>query len=242
MNTFSDLLVALTVDCKDNGVNFVTGNRIEVIRRLLADSDYRLLMESPLAFIYGKPGSSCRILVSSHIDCVYPCCFVKQEIGGWQGTFDNSATNAALIGLMLQNRLPDDVWIAFTGDEEVHSRGAVETMQLLGGAGQSPERVIVLDVSNEGFADEAVCSVENDYGFDIMSGFQLVQALKNLELPCVVVHDAEPDESWDYRKGIKGMFPELPCISLCIPVSGELHGDDGVFMRESVVAGYQKVL
>ncbi|MFQ9022476.1 MAG: hypothetical protein ACLR6J_16980 [Parabacteroides merdae] len=51
----------------------------------------------------------------------------------WKGTFDNSATNAAVIDLMLRGELDESVLVAFTGDEEKDSAGAIEIMQMLAG-------------------------------------------------------------------------------------------------------------
>ena len=53
-----------------------------------------------------------RTLVSSHVDCVYKNCFAKDEDElCWKGTFDNSATNAAVIDLMLRGELDESVEI-----------------------------------------------------------------------------------------------------------------------------------
>lgn len=119
--TYSELLQQLTVESQDNGEVFTRTNRLERIKSLLHDSSYELLYAGKLALIYGKKGvtpAKARLLVSSHIDTVYTHCFCEETDTHWKGTFDNSATNTALIQLMLENKIGDHVLIAFTGDEE----------------------------------------------------------------------------------------------------------------------------
>lgn len=243
---YTDLLRQLTVNCKDNGRAFIVDERIRTIRSLLADSSYQLWREGGLSFVYAKPGffsSEYKVLISTHIDCVYQHCFVEDTDEAYlKGTFDNSATNAAVIDLMLRDELDDSVMIAFTGDEEINSQGAVEVMHFLQQSEHRIDRAIVLDVTNEGWADEAVFSVENDRGFDILSGYQIVNALQASQLPCVFLHDAEPDETWEYGKGIPGTYPGIPCFSLCMPVDGDMHSDAGVYLRPSSIEGYLDIL
>lgn len=121
-------LQQLTVDCKDNGDTFQVTDRIEVIKDYLKDSAYNLLTEEAIFLLYGKraPQKGEKvILISSHIDCVYQRCFVTEGLETYLGTFDNSFTNAALLHEMKNGNLPDNVLIAFTGDEEHDSAGAI---------------------------------------------------------------------------------------------------------------------
>ncbi|MDO4755046.1 MAG: M28 family peptidase [Parabacteroides sp.] len=243
--SYAELLKQLTVDCKDDGIRFLKRDRIQVIQTLLENSDYQLLYAGELCLLYGKSTSmdSYRILVSSHIDCVYTTCFVTDESEDcWKGTFDNSATNAALIELMLKGELDDSVLIAFTGDEERNSAGAVEVIQILQEKDCPIERALVLDVTNEGWDDEAAFSIENDRGFDIITGYQLINLLQASEEPCVFVHEAEPDETWEYYSFQTNDRPRIPCLSLCLPVLGNMHEDAGVWLRKSSIEPYKKIL
>lgn len=241
---YPHLLHRLTVDSKDDGTRFTVTNRVEEIKTLLQTSSYRLIHEGPLSLIYGQQTdpTEWRVLVSSHIDCVYQHCFVEESGDCWKGTFDNSATNAAIIELMLRNELNDEVIVAFTGDEEIHSGGAIEVMNILNKLEVQLEHGIVLDVTEEGWDDEAAFSIENDRGFDILTGYHIIRKLQETEQPCTLVHHAEPDETWDYGKGIEGGFPPLPCLSLCLPAKGELHGKEGVLIRKSSLPSYQQIL
>ena len=59
---------------------------------------------------------------------------------------------------------------------------------------------------------------------------------------CGFVHEAEPDETWEYSKGSSSDLPGIPCLSLCLPVCGNMHGDDGVLLRKSSVIPYEDIL
>ena len=244
---YAELLTQLTVDCKDDGVRFLQHERIQAIKSILRDSEYQLLEEGNLSLLYGKPTKGTeayRTLVSSHIDCVYTECFVREDTATdcWLGTFDNSATNAAVIALMLQGKLDDSVLIAFTGDEEKNSAGAVEILQTLQKGNYPIERIFVLDVTNEGWEDEAAFSIENDRNFDIVTGFQLVNMFQESNQLCMFVHEAEPDETWVYGKEMDADRSGIPCLSLCLPIGGNMHSDAGVFLRKSSIQPYEHIL
>lgn len=243
---YADLLSDLTVDSKDNGVCFLVKERLDRIKSLLKGSAYTLVKEGDLSLVYAKAGvtpETYKSLLSTHIDCVYTRCF-SEEVDDlyWLGTFDNSATNAAVIDLMLQEVLDDTVLIAFTGDEEKDSLGAVEVMRYLSEVSGEIDHAVVLDVTNEGWADEAMFTIENDRGFDILTGFQIVSLLQECGYPCNFLHQAEPDETWEYGKGLPGVFPAIPCFSLCLPVGGEIHGEAGIRLHKSSIPAYQAVL
>lgn len=148
--TYSELLQQLTVESQDNGEVFTQTNRLERIKSLLRDSSYELLYAGNLALIYGKKGvtpAKARLLVSSHIDTVYTHCFCEETDTHWKGTFDSSATNTALLQLMLENKIGDHVLIAFTGDEEIESRGAQEVKRWCNQQTWYPSAILVLDVT-----------------------------------------------------------------------------------------------
>ena len=236
---FFDILQAVTVDCKDNGECFTVTDRVAVIERMLENTDYKLISRQPLALLYAKrqvrEGDRV-LLISSHIDCVYVSCFCNDEDDCMRGTFDNSFTNAALLWNMLQDRLPDNVVVAFTGDEEKDSQGAVQTVVALGQMGCEVATVLVLDVTNEGWERGALFTLENDLGIDILTGYNIISSLEQYGGRFAFKHNALPDESWDYADY------GIPSLTLCVPVGGELHGDAGVLLRKESVPEYCKVL
>lgn len=234
-----DILRTVTVDCKDNGECFTVADRVAVIERMLEKTDYKLISRQPLALLYAKrplrEGDRV-LLISSHIDCVYSRCFCSDEDDCLRGTFDNSFTNAALLLNMVQDRLPDNVVVVFTGNEESDSKGAVQAVVALGQMGCEVATALVLDVTNEGWESGALFTLENDLGIDILTGYNIISSLEKYDGRFAIKHNALPDESWDYADY------GIPSISLCVPVGGELHGDAGVLLRKNAALEYCNVL
>ena len=236
---FFDILRTVTVDCKDNGECFTVTDRVAVIESLLENSDYRLIARRPLALLYAKRElRECDrvLLISSHIDCLHGNCFCSDEADCLRGTFDNSFTNAALLWNMLQDRLPDDVVVAFTGNEESDSHGALQVLAALGRIGCSVTSALVLDVTNVGWESHSLFTIENDSGIDILTGYNMISLLEPYDGRFSFKHYAEPDESWDYADN------GIPSLTLCVPVCGGLHDDAGVLLRKESALEYCNVL
>ncbi|MBR4968298.1 MAG: hypothetical protein IKY19_08755 [Bacteroidaceae bacterium] len=236
---FFDILQAVTVDCKDNGEYFTVADRVAVIEQILEKSDYKLIAREPLALLYAKREvceGDCVLLISSHIDCVYNRCFCTDEGDCLRGTFDNSFTNAAVLWAMINAALPDNVVVAFTGNEESDSKGAVQAVVALGQMGHEVQSAIVLDVTNEGWNSGASFTLENDLGIDILTGYNIISSLESFSGKFAFKHNALPDESWDYAEY------GIPSLTLCVPVGGELHGDAGVLLRKESAVEYCNVL
>ncbi|MGL5937203.1 MAG: hypothetical protein ACRCY5_00525 [Phocaeicola sp.] len=237
MNEFETLLSEITVDCKDNGIRFKKKKRLKAIEKWLEDTDYTLLYEGELALIYGKKplDETVRTLISSHIDCVYSGLFCQELSEAlWKGTFDNSLTNAAVIENMRNNLFADDVIIAFTGDEEVGSQGALEVAEKMQEVGCSPQLVIVTEVTEEGWEENASFTIENDLNIDLWKAHRLVNLLAPYKYP--LIHQAEPDESWSYGE------MEYASLTLSVPVLGEMHNQEGVVARKKDLPIYCEVL
>lgn len=227
---FIKLLETITVDSKDDGNEFVVTNRVSVIENLLDTTAYKLIVREPLSLVYAKhdlrEGDSI-VLVSSHIDALHESSFCRGEGDFLRGTFDNSFGNAAILWLMLLDKLPDNVVVAFTGDEEHDSQGAVQTVLALGCMQCRIKSALVLDVTNVGWKSGSRFTIENDSGIDIFISHRIVEAVNALGLKYAFEHNAEPDESWTYSDY------GIPSLSICIPSSGDLHGNQGVLLRKS---------
>lgn len=236
---FFDILQTVTVDCKDNGECFTVTDRVAAVERIIERTNYKLISRQPLALLYAKR-QVCEgdrvLLISSHIDCVYSRCFSADEGDCLRGTFDNSFTNAALLWNMLHDRLPDNVVVAFTGNEESDSQGAVQTVVALGQMGCEVAAALVLDVTNEGWGSAASFTLENDLGIDILTGYNIISSLEKYNGRFAFKHNALPDESWDYADY------GIPSLTLCVPVGGELHEDAGVMLRKESALEYCNVL
>ena len=234
---FTSLLQRVTVDSKDDGHQFQITDRVDAIRHLLADTGYQLLHEGRLFLLYGKqPVEGAEIvLISSHIDCVYSRCFCEEEEETYKGTFDNSLTNAAVLWNMLSDQFGDNVYIAFTGDEEKDSGGCHELIEyLFNQTGCQVRFALVTDVSNDGWEQKVPFSIENDLSIDLFTAHQLVEWLEPYFFS--YFQHAEPDESWDYDS------VHIPTLTLCIPVCGDIHHDDGALARKSSIPVFCQVL
>ena len=239
INDFAELLRMVTADSKDDGKEFTVRDRLAVIGQLLAGSNYRPVVSEPLALVYAQfePGEGDNVLlVSSHVDCVYGKCFCSDEGDLFRGTFDNSFGNAAVLWCMLNGTLPANVVVAFTGDEEKDSNGAVQALLALGRMGCCVTSVIVQDVTNVGWDSGALFTIENDSGFDLMTAYSIIASLEQYDGRFAFSHDAEPDEAWTYAEY------GLPVLTLCAPVKGELHNDAGVLLRKESALEYCNVL
>jgi len=235
----TDILKAVTVDSKDNQREFTVRDRINVIESLLSNSSYRLVNKGKLCLIYAKQPVPNKpiVLISSHIDCVYDKLFCEEKEGGLLcGTFDNSLTNSCLLYDMLADQLDNNVVIAFTGDEEEDSNGAKEVMRILRRQNTLIKFCLVLDVTEEGWKERCPFTIENDLGVDIETGYEIIRIAKEWGQPYVFVHDAEPDESWDYDE------EDIPCLTLCCPISGDMHSDAGCLTRKESLPVYSEAI
>lgn len=234
-----DILKAVTVDCKDNQREFTVKDRINVIGSMLSNSPYQLVNKGKLCLIYAKKTVKNKsvILISSHIDCVYSRLFCEDlNDGHLRGTFDNSLTNSCLLYDMLADRFGDNVAIAFTGDEEESSNGAIEVMRIFRRQNTQIKFCIVLDVTEEGWHERCPFTIENDLGVDIETGYKIISTIKEWGQNYAFVHDAEPDESWDYDE------EDIPCLTLCCPIKGDMHSDEGCLTRKELLSVYSEAI
>lgn len=253
---FLEILRQIMLPNKDNGIFFTNTQRLEKINDLLWYSKYKRVNTDGLFVLYSaKPISEIRspILISSHIDCVMNCFFTEEhDENTIIGTYDNCITNAAVLTLMLNGSLRDDVIVAFTGDEECNSRGATQLCDYLCKNKIKPLATIVLDVTDMGW-NEADFTVENNFWPDSL-GCKVINAVSDLDavwnfvpsdvdsipgyVPShnVIFEEAEPDESWDYDE------KAFECFSLCIPVKGDMHSNNGVLARKSSCFKYISAL
>lgn len=242
--------------CRDDGEKFTVTDRLDEIRQVLSGSPYWLVNRDGLFHLYAAhPIEEIKgpvLLVSTHADCEANItkCFCEDIGNGFlKGTFDNAATNAAILSLMLEGSLPDNVLVAFTGDEERNSEGALETVEYLRLIGLTVEMAVVLDVTYTGWDEGADFTVENNFWQGIQ-GRRVIEKVKLLnakwrfvpedlnDVPAyvppelVASEEADEDESWKYDE------TGVPCFSLCLPVKGSMHSNAGVLARKDSLAKY----
>ena len=253
------MLDHVNVASRDDGRRFVDTTRLDAIDRVLrkAGAPWALQASGPLFRLYGRSGSpgpvtAHPVLISSHADSEYATHHHSLLAGGQEllGTFDNSITNAAVLGLMLDDRLPHDAVVAFTGDEENESRGAVDVLTHLRGTGRDPRAVIVLDVTDDRFYGRPF-TVENWFAngssLPPTEPAFLAHVLGALDgnVPTVHHDDAWQDESWTYEEH------DVHVVSLCVPVGPAdpenprpdwMHSEEGVRVDTVLLPAYADAL
>ncbi len=126
---------------------------------------------------------------------------------------------------MMEGDLPDNVIVAFTGDEEEESGGAIEVTRLLTKKNVK-FKCIVLDVTNEGWELGSDFTVENNF-WDKEMGEKVIETVGQhssywrfvpsdpddvpgyVKREFVEDKEAEPDESWDYGRKPAEIFEVL---------------------------------
>ena len=248
----------LSVINRDDGKRFTITDRLDAIKRKLSSTDYKTVYEYGLFSLYSKkPLSQINdplVVISTHIDCekgITQCFSKEYNEECIIGTYDNSITNTAILYHMLHSDMPDNVVIAFTGDEEVSCKGAAELSSFLNPYDVSV--IIVLDVTYCGWETKAEFTVENNFWNDRIKN-TVIEEIKNCdnrwkfvpssldEIPSelspenVIYEEAMEDESWTYDE------MDLNCFSFCIPVEGEMHSDRGVQIRKRSLSVYTQTL
>lgn len=247
---------------RDNGLKFTVDSRLERINTLLWSSRYRRLNPQGLFHLFGaKPLKEIEdpvILVSAHVDCIFDIrkCFTRCEDNGLMlGTYDNAITNAAILWLMLQGELPDNVLVAFTGDEEDDNRGARQVCRFFHAKQRKIACAVVLDATNDGWDRQADFTIENIFWrHDGAFGEKVIETAErtgkrwflvpesvsripsNVKAEQLIKHQAGFDESWEYGED------KIECFSMCLPVKGNMHSNSGVLARQEGFANYAESL
>lgn len=254
----SQILDKICVMNRDNGKKFVCWDRLDAIAEILWDSKYRRINVQGLFHLYAKKSinkiQDRIIVISTHIDVQKKIsrCFSIVKDDKMLGTYDNAITNAAVLSLMVEDCLPDNVVIAFTGDEERDSRGARQLAKYFRKLEKKP-LIIVLDVTDMGWKEKDYFTIENNFwskktGKVVVSSASKVSDLWHFvpfdvgNIPdyisdknCFYI-EAQADESWEYDEW------NLECFSLCLPVSGDMHSNKGVWVLCESYENYRNVL
>jgi len=251
MKILPSRIIQLTVPCSDNGERFTRTDRLDLIQKTVANLEYDVLGDWPLAKVYRhrafQPDRSA-ILISSHIDSLYDDYYATTKDGELQGTFDNSACNAITVEGMINNLFPSQVLISFTGDEEGNSKGVDQTIESLQEKNifANLEMVISLDLTEEHYR---FCHftienyfIEQDNTRSLLrfgSSRDLKTYLREMIISPKFVKDAEADESWQYNEY------DLNCFSLCLPcrlLGTDMHANAGVAILCESLIGYWNAL
>lgn len=233
--------VARTINHDING-EFVRGEtqRLDLIEDLLKETEYQLTVIG-LCHLYSKvPFTEITepiTVISSHIDThrkiTEPFSEIRDEKRLY-GTYDNSITNAAVLTLMLENRLPDSVVIAFTGNEEYGMEGARNLSDYLIDE-RIQANVIVVDVTDRGYKGKNVFSFENSCHSNKWTS-RVKDVMNKADVKWKLEDNYEDDETCVYsRSGFE-------CFSFCIPTKGKMHDNSGLKTRISTYNKYIEAL
>ena len=233
--------IAGTINHDANG-KFVSGKieRLDLIKEMLQGSEYKLT-EMGLCHLYSKrPLHEIQepiTLISSHVDThrniTKPFSEIREEKKLY-GTYDNSITNAAVLTLMLEDRLSDKVVIAFTGNEENGMLGAIGLGKYLKDK-KIQANVIVTDVTDRGYKGKNVFSLENRC-HSAKWTHSVRDILNNLDFKWKLEDNYEDDETCAYYSH------GYECFSFCIPTKGKMHSNSGLKTRISTYDKYIEAL
>lgn len=262
------LLCRINLPSTDNGKEFIKRERYEAIKKELESAqNYQIWHDQGLSLIYAHKlnpilrmhqSNPPRILITSHIDALYTQFFQKKERQKyWLGTFDNVITNIVIIDLMLQNELPPEIIVAFTGNEEHNSIGAVETYEFIKDKDNNIDLVMVLDVTDEHF-ESADITIENYYNryakgnklhFSTIEEFQtyLESMLPSGKIYYIPFGDAAEDESFIFVDN------DINCFTMCLPTAPHcsnqrkdwyewMHSDKGIEINTESLLAYRNTL
>lgn len=239
-----DLLRQIQLPCYDNGTRFTETAKLDRISEILSGNPYSAIrIQGDLFHLYSqRPLESLDplsvVVLSTHADFVKdikdPFVCEKQN-GVLLGTFDNSATNAAALSLMLAEVLPHNVLVAFTGNEEYGMRGARGLDKYLVSVFGCHPFYFSLDVTNIGYGEKQF-SIENTFSLPAEALDKIIKLAKETGLSGYLYPEALADESDEYNRC--GAFG----CSLCVPTKGPMHSDKGCKMERSAYLGYIQVV
>ncbi len=240
--SIQETLEKIALPCRDDGVKFTDARRLGAIADRVGER-WRLFIDGALCKVYARDDFDPRapvVVISSHVDMVASRCYA--DCGGetWRGSFDNLITNAVVAECMAQGLFGPGVLVAFTGDEEVDSKGADEVVRSLGRRGVRIGFAIATDVTEVGWGKGKHFTIENIFPDDGQSVANLLSRwlplVSDLDGRPKVVVEGECDEAWQYDEH------DLKCCSVCLPCQGDMHSEEGVAVRRFSVAVYAEAL
>ncbi len=250
-----EILKQINIKCEDDSKGFKDTEKIGRIDKLMRKTKFRMIHDGKLTKLYSRhhvknlSGKSF-VIVSSHIDTVYKNFYSMEGRDVVTGTLDNSITNAVLIDLLIRYDIPENVIVAFTGNEEKESLGVDETIEFLHGIKAGAAIVASLDVTNRGYRNHGY-TVENYFvkkgkGRTFLRKKQLknylVEILERKKTKTIHPVSADPDDTWQFDEH------NLNCFSFCIPVRniaehGDwMHDDMGVIVKKSALKDFESGL
>lgn len=259
------IMEKLAVPCRSDKFGFIQEKtqRIDAIRQELVGGKYKEIL-LPCAQLWREDYEApIDVIISAHVDTVKEitkCSSSLSEKGYYKGTYDNQGTASALLVAMLEGKLPKNVLVAFTGEEETgRCVGAKQALEFAKAHKQNPV-CIALDVTYEGYDEGSLFSIENltsghkkDEDQEFLDeigeiGLSLENETEEPTFRFVRLHKSAIPSNLpkDYQSKDSGWFDEAQsygkqgakALSLCLPFSGNMHGNSGGKVREPVFEGF----
>lgn len=254
-----DVLDNITLPARSNKDGFYDRTKINAIKDYVCEhSSFKTVYENEHCVIFGKrmPKNTENILISSHSDIVKGITEVssKYKDGFYHGTYDNLGTNAAAVSIMcMDNNLPENIFFAFTSDEETgRCLGAKSAYKFMERNSKYPTLYVSLDVTDEGYDDNKLCSIEglhadNDTKSKIADSMMITEGEEQSFCAIKANHKDSSPFNKDYIDGNYTVFDEgvyygqtlnQNALSFCLPTDGSMHSNTGLDIKDSIFTGY----
>ena len=255
-----DVLNHITLPARSKKSGWTDTAKLDAIEEYVSsNSKYKVIDKTEHYTLYGKkdlsPYNEKPILISSHSDIVSSITEVSSQKNNnyYHGTYDNLGTNAAAVTLMVSESFPDNVYFAFTDEEETgRCFGADKVSDYIKTETNENPFCIALDVTDEGFYNNRLITLEGLSGSDEEKKL-ITDAIMNTEgnsQSFDVVRNSLKENSYfnkDYLTSSTTVFDEsifygkqknLNALSFCLPTDGYMHSNLGLDVKEPVFIGY----
>ena len=258
-----EILEKIALPARSNKKGFKETDKLVAIKDLLKEenSPYQLVCESPQVWIFGKRNpkkNDSTLLISTHADIVKeitkPFSEYIEDEKYFKGTYDNLGTNAVCLNLMLNEALPDNVYFAFTADEETgRCNGARYALSYIKYTTNVTPTIFALDVTEEGYDNDRLFTIEGLHAkteekrremlglFMETEGeeqsFEVVR-LKKKDDNSFLPESYQAEDTTEYDESVFYAKQDCNSCSICLPGDGSMHSNSGFFVKESVMKGY----
>lgn len=258
---YIDVLGSIALPSVSNREQFTITDRLEKIRSILTNEYKYIYTKSNLFRAFSlKSIKDCinPIIITSHADTVMKKQFSEynEKADVLKGTYDNLIGNATnvCVAMDLRHQIPEkDIIYVFTAEEETGGAGIRAFTDYLKQVNLTPQAIISLDVTPDGFNKDCPFSFEN-YNHNTTCPFNdLTSAIgildSDMQSGNYIPHGL-PDEALMYNAS-------YPHASFCIPIKENLtvdpkedkffncshmHSSAGVLVKAPLYKAYIKAL
>lgn len=258
-----EILEKIALPARSNKKGFKVADKLEAINSLLIEknSPYRLIHKSPHVWLFGQKElepDKRTLLISSHADVVdsirNPYSSYDSDEKYFFGTYDNLGTNAAGVYLMLNEKLPSNVYFAFTADEETgRCNGAWHALHYVAQSTKRSPFVFALDVTDEGYDNDRLLTIEGlharneEFRVKMLEMFMETEGeeqsfevvrLKKKDNNSFLPESYQSKEITVFDESVFYARANCNSCSICLPGEGDMHSDRGFYIKEAVMKGY----